>query len=291
MAIERATILGVAALVMAVVATACQGSDPVNVLSIAGIPDQNASSLARRYEVLTSYLSEELGIDVEYVPTVSYAAAVTGFEQGDIQMAWFGGLTGVQARLATPGSRVIAQRPRDAEFHSKFIVQADIDAERIGDLKGLTFTFGSESSTSGHLMPRHFLLQAGIDPDVDFNGPPSYSGSHDKTWKLVEVGAFQVGVLSEAVWDSAVEGGKVDLGKVRVLETTPSYFDYNWTIRGDLDSRFGSGFSNMLRDALLSVDGEHPEVLELFSTDSFIASDNSNYDSIREVAKTLGIVR
>ncbi len=241
--------------------------------------------------MLTSYLSEELGVDVKYVPTVSYAAAVTGFEQGDIQLAWFGGLTGVQAGLAAPGSRAIAQRPRDMRFHSKFIVQADVAAEGLGDLKGLTFTFGSESSTSGHLMPRHFLRQAGVDPDADFNGPPSYSGSHDKTWKLVEGGAFQAGVLSEAVWDSAVKESKVDLSKVRVLESTPPFFDYNWTIRGDLDGRFGDGFSDRLRDAILSMDDEQSEILELFSTDSFVASDNGNYDSIREVAQSLGIVK
>ncbi|MCH8062290.1 MAG: putative selenate ABC transporter substrate-binding protein [Chloroflexi bacterium] len=288
---KRAIYLGAAAILLAMLATACQGGDSAKVLAIAGIPDQNASTLARRYEVLTSYLSEELGVEVEYVPTVNYAAAVTGFEQGDIQMAWFGGLTGVQARLAAPGSRAIAQRPRDTEFHSKFIVQAEVTAEGLGDLKGLTFTFGSESSTSGHLMPRHFLRQAGVEPDADFNGPPSYSGSHDKTWKLVEGGAFQAGVLSEAVWDSAVEGGRVDLSKVRVLETTAPFFDYNWTIRGDLDDTFGNGFSDRLRDALLSIDGEQAEILELFSTDSFVASENGNYDSIREVAESLGIVK
>ena len=291
MTIPRAIYLSAGALLLAVVATACQGSDQGKVLAIAGVPDQNASAIARKYEVLTGYLSEELGVDVEYVPTLSYAAAVTGFEQGDIQMAWFGGLTGVQARLAVPGSRAIAQRPRDEEFHSKFIVQADVEAEGLGDLKGLTFTFGSESSTSGHLMPRYFLRQAGIDPDSEFNGPPSYSGSHDKTWKLVEGGAFQAGVLNEAVWDRAVEEGRVDISKVRVLVITPSFYDYNWTIRGDLDDRFGEGFSGRLRDALLSIDDEQAEILELFSTDSFIASDNGNYDSIRGVAESLGIVK
>ena len=289
--IHRAIYLSAATFAMAIVVTACRGGDSADVLGIAGIPDQNASTLARRNEVLTSYLSEELGVKVKYVPTVSYAAAVTGFEHGDIQMAWFGGLTGVQARLAVPGSRAIAQRPRDTEFHSKFIVQADIAAERLVDLMGLTFTFGSESSTSGHLMPRYFLRQAGVDPDADFDGPPSYSGSHDKTWKLVESGAFQAGVLNEAVWDRAVKDGKVDLSRVRVLESTPPYFDYNWTIRGDLDDRFGDGFSNRLRDAVLSIDSDQAEILELFSTDSFIASNNGNYDSIREVAESLGIVK
>lgn len=261
-------------------------------LSIAGIPDQNASKLARRYEVLETYLSEQLGIEVEYVPTVDYSAAVISFKQGNVQMAWFGGLTGVQAREAVAGSQAIAHRPRDAEFHSKFIVSNDVDASSLEDIKGLTFTFGSESSTSGHLMPRHFLLLAEVKPDEDFDGPPNYSGSHDKTWKLVESGAFQAGALSEAVWDSAVEEGKVDLTKVRELTTTPPYFDYNWTVRGDMDSRFGEGFTQKVRQALLSIDsGDNSEILELFSAQGFVPTSNDNYSAIKTVAEELGIIR
>ncbi|MDP6454693.1 MAG: putative selenate ABC transporter substrate-binding protein, partial [SAR202 cluster bacterium] len=219
------SMLGVVVSVIAL--AACSNSEDGNIFRIAGIPDQNASKLAQRYDSLTEYLSMELGVTVEYVPTVDYAATVTAFRQGSIQMAWFGGLTGVQARLAAPGSQAIAQRPRDTEFHSKFIVQTDLDVTTLRELNGLTFTFGSESSTSGHLMPRHFLLEAGVDPESDFDGDANFSGSHDKTWALVESGAFQAGVLNEAVWDTAVEEGRVNASKVREFFVTPAYFDYN----------------------------------------------------------------
>ena len=269
---------------------------PKHTLYIAGIPDQNASQLARRYEELTSYLSQQLGVDVEYVPTVDYAATVTAFRQDAVQLAWFGGLTGVMARMLVPGSEALAQRPRDEEFHSVFIVHAGLDVSGLEDLKRatserLTFTFGSELSTSGHLMPRHSLLQSGIDPEADFRGQPSYSGSHDKTWKLVESGAFQVGVLNEAVWEAAVESGKVDVRKVRVFHTTPPYHDYNWTVRGDVDQRYGDGFKERLRDVLTTVGSERSDLLGLFSTDRFIASENSNYQPIRDVAEAVGIVK
>jgi phosphonate transport system substrate-binding protein len=206
-------------------------------------------------------------------------------------MAWFGGLTGVQARLAVPGSLAIAQRPRDAAFHSKFIVRSGLEVDSLEDLKGLTFTFGSESSTSGHLMPRHFMIEAGVDPDEDLDGPPNFSGSHDKTWKLVESGAFQAGALNEAVWEAALEAGKVDTEKVTEFYTTPAYFDYNWTIRGDADARFGSGFTDRVRRALLTLGDGQPEILELFSTESFVQTDNRNYEAIRDVAESLGILR
>lgn len=278
--------------VMAVVlVAACGRGQGDQTFYIAGIPDQDANRLARRYDALTAYLSDELGVNVEYVQTIDYAATVIGFKQNDIHMAWFGGLTGVQARIAVPGSEAIAQRPEDANFHSRFIVQAGLNVTGLPDLRGLTFTFGSESSTSGHLMPRHFMVEAGLDPETDLRGAPNFSGSHDKTWKLVESGAFQAGVLNEAVWESAVAAGRVDTAKVREFLTTPAYFDYNWTIRGDVDGAFGDGFTDRVRRALLQMDASHGSILELYSTDRFVETANDNYAAIERVAQSLGFVR
>ena len=282
-------ILLVSILALASCANAGDGSPQTKTLYFSGIPDQDVSRWARRYSIVEDALSDALGVPVTGIPVVDYSSVVTSFERGDIQIGWFGGLTGVQARLAVPGARAVAQRPQDTEFHSVYIVGADIDAETLANLRGLTFTFGSESSTSGHLMPRHFLVQAGVNPDVDFNGLPSFSGSHDTTWKLVEAGAFQAGALSEAVWDRAVREGRVDTTKIRELMQTPPYFDYNWTVRPDMDDTFGPGFTQRLVDALLAIDD--PEVLELFTTDSFIPSNNDNYQAIEDAARKAGIVR
>jgi len=267
-------------------------SDGTEKLKVAGIPDQGASRLTQQYELLVEYLSEVLEVEVEYVPTTNYAATVTGFINDDIQLAWFGGLTGVQARRQLPDAEAFAQRPEDQEFRSVFIVGASIeenrDVTRLHQLAGLRFTFGSENSTSGHLMPRHFMLAAGVDPESDLAGPPGYSGSHDKTWKLVESGTFEAGVLSEAVWDRVVHEGSVDLAKVREFHRTSSYYDYNWTLRPDIDSRFGVGFSDRLRTAVLGI--EDPLILDLFNTDRFIETDNGNYKVILSVAEALGII-
>jgi phosphonate transport system substrate-binding protein len=259
-------------------------------LRVAGIPDQSATSLARRYDALTVYLEKQLGVEVEYVPTVDYAATIVAFAHGTVQLAWFGGLSGVMARQRAPGSTAIAQRPRDEQFHSVFIVGARVEAEGLADLAGMTFTFGSELSTSGHLMPRHFLVAAGIDPDVDFKNVPNYSGSHDRTWKLVESGAFEAGALSEAVWEVAVDAGRVDLSKVRELTLTPPYPDYNWTVHGNIDDEFGEGFAHRITDALLAIDAEVPEILELFSAQGFIPAGNASYRAIEEAAEHAGII-
>jgi len=258
-------------------------------LYFSGIPDQNISTWSERYSTLENYLTEELGVEVKGIPSKDYASVVIAFEQDQIQLGWFGGLSGVQARMLVEGSSAVAQRARDAEFRSVFVIADGVTAESLPDLKGLTFTFGSESSTSGHLMPRHYLADSGVDPDTDFNSVPGYSGSHDKTWLLVQTGAFQAGALSEAVWDKAIAEGRADTSQVREMLRTPEYYDYNWTVRPGLDSIYGEGFESRLVSALLDI--EDPEILNLFSAERFIASSNDNYDSIATIARGVGIIK
>jgi phosphonate transport system substrate-binding protein len=261
------------------------------VFKIGAIPDQDAAEMNRSLGKLADYLSEKTDLKVEYVPSVDYAALVTAFERGDIQLAWFGGLTGVQARNVVPEAEAIAQRPMDKEFHSVFIAGADTNINSLGDLKGKSFTFGSESSTSGHLMPRYFLMEEGINPEQDFGGQPNYSGSHDKTYKLIESGSFEAGALNISVWDAAVAEKKVDTTKVKAFYTTPSYFDYNWTIN-TVDEQFGNGTKQKVKDALLSINSaDQPEIMELFQSDQFIETNNENYKAIEQVAKEVGIIK
>jgi phosphonate transport system substrate-binding protein len=261
---------------------------------VGAIPDQNVSQLNRRFEEFTEYLESETDLSVEYNRSNDYAALVTAFRRGEVHLGWFGGLTGVQARRAVPGSRAISQRPRDEQFHSKFIVRRDRDVNSLEDLKGLTFTFGDENSTSGHLMPRHFLLKAGIDPTEDFQAQPNFSGSHDRTWKLVESGSYQAGALNEAVWERAIRENQVDTGEVRVLYTTPSYYDYHWTIHAEANEIFGSGTEENVQEALLGLDPSDPDekrILDLFAAEGFIKTDNENYKTIEDIAKRVGIIK
>ncbi|MEH7418145.1 putative selenate ABC transporter substrate-binding protein [Neobacillus drentensis] len=261
------------------------------VFKIGAIPDQNASELDKGMTAVADYLSQKTGMKVEFVPSVDYAALVTGFQRGEIHMAWFGGLTSVQAINLVPGAESFAQRPRDAEFHSVFITQPNSGITKLEDLKGKSFTFGSESSTSGHLMPRYYLTEAGIDANKDFDGKPNFSGSHDTTYKLVESGAFKAGALNEAVWQAAVKDKKVDTNKVKVFYTTPSFYDYNWTINSNVDDVFGNGAKKKVEDAILSITTDQKEITDFFQTDKFIETKNSNYEKIQKVAKELNIIK
>lgn len=266
----------------------CQAKEE-QTLVIGGIPDQNTSTLTERFDELAQYIEKETGIKTKYVPSNDYAALVTAFSRDEVQLGWFGGLTGVQARAKVEGSKAIAHRPRDAKFESVFVYNKSNDIQSLEDLKGKTFTFGSESSTSGHLMPRFFLQEAGIQPDEDFSQLPNYSGSHDKTWKLVESGTFDAGALNIAVWESAVAENKVDLSKVDVFYTTPQYFDYNWTI-SDVDTTFGEGTQDKIQAALFKFGQAQPEIMALFQDDSFVETNNDNYNAILDVARSLNII-
>lgn len=204
-------------------------------LRVSAIPDENPTELMRIYTPFAEYLSRELGIPVKYVSVVDYAATVEALAAKKLDMVWYGGFTFVQARKRTGNAIPLVSREEDLHFHSKFITRPETGIKTLADLKGKSFSFGSVSSTSGHLMPRYFLLQNGINPERDF-ATFSFSGAHDATALWVESGKVDAGALNEAVWDKLVERKKVDLSKVKVFWTTPPYIDYVWTVRGDLDS-------------------------------------------------------
>ncbi len=274
-----------------------QSSEP---LSVGAIPDQDPEKLQRLYAKLATYLSAELGVPVEYQPVTDYAAAVTAFKVGDLDLVWFGGLTGVQARLQVPGANAIAQRDIDEKFHSIFIANTASGltpaktASDLVSLKGKTFTFGADSSTSGRLMPQYFLKEAGVSLE-DFKGEPGFSESHDATLKLVESGSFEAGVLNEQVWLDRTAAGEVDETKVKAIWQTPEYYDYHWVANSDkLNEQYGEGFTDKIQAALLKLDASNPEqaeILELFGAEKFIPTKNDNYAQIEAIGREIGKIK
>jgi phosphonate transport system substrate-binding protein len=287
---------------LALVLAACSAGaapQPAEALVIGAIPDQDPEKLQRRFGLLSDYLEQELGVPVEYKPVTDYAASVTAFRVGDLDLVWFGGLTGVQARLQVDGAQALVQRDIDPEFHSVFIANKASGLtpfEDMGDLEqltGRTFTLGSESSTSGRLMPQYYLSQAGVTLD-DFRGEVGFSGSHDATVDLVEAGSYEAGALNENVWNAQVEAGEVDLDKVVVLWRTPAYHDYHWVMRPDVAERYGEDFVDQATQAFLKLDPsnpEHQEILDLFSAERFIVTQNENYQEIEAVGREIGRIK
>jgi phosphonate transport system substrate-binding protein len=301
MALPRRGCLAAAALCLPLlVACGAQAADePSAPLRISAIPDQDPSELAAREEALAGYLAAELDVEVDYVPVTDYTASVNLLRAGDLDLVFYGGLTGVQARIQAPGAVLLAQRDIDATFRSVFIANAGAGLHPVEDVTGLDafrgtrFTFGSESSTSGRLMPEYFLAEAGLDSTEDFAGEAGFSGSHDKTIDLVEAGSYEGGALNEQVWDARLEAGTVDVDKVVEVFRTPTYHDYHWVAGAEVDERLGSGFTDRLRDALLALDGsdaEEQEVLERYGAGALVAARPDDYAEIEEIGRTLGLV-
>ena len=261
-----------------------------NVLRVSAIPDEAPTELQRKFTPLGDYLKKETGMDVIFTPVTDYAAVVEGLATNKIDMAWLGGFTFVQARIRSNGGVVpIVQRAEDEVFTSKFIVPIDSTAKTLVDLKGKTFAFGAPSSTSGSLMPRYFLLQAGIDPEKDFK-TVAFSGAHDATVAFVAASRVEAGVLNASVWEKLVESKNPNAAKVRVLATTPTFYDYNWTVRPGLDP----AVTKKLTDAFLKLDPANPvqkEILGLQRASKFIATKSSNYDGIEAAAKSAGLIK
>ncbi|WP_242343321.1 putative selenate ABC transporter substrate-binding protein [Anaeromyxobacter terrae] len=258
-------------------------------LRVSAIPDESPTELLRKFEPLGKYLEQAIGRPVKFTPVTDYAATVEGLAAGKLDLVWYGGFTFVQARLRTGTAIPLVQREEDARFHSKFIVPAASKAQKLQDLKGASFAFGSVSSTSGHLMPRYFLLQNGIDPDKDF-AKVAYSGAHDVTAKWVEAGKVDAGALNESIWQRLLDEKKIDPSKIRVLWTTPEYHDYNWTVRGDLDPKV----VEKLRGAFLALDPanpEHKKILDLQRARKFIPTAPENYTAIEKAARAAGLIK
>ena len=256
------------------------------------IPDQDETKLQQRFQKVADYLQEQLAVDVRFVPVKSYASAITAFRNNQVQLAWFGGLSGVKARELVAGSKAVAQGVEDPEFKTYFIAHKSTGlkpADKLEDgLKGKTFTFGSKGSTSGRLMPEYHLRQQFAQAPEETFSRVGFSGNHSRTIALVESGAYQVGAVNYQVWESAVAEGKVDTDAVSVIWQTPAYPDYQWTVRGDLDGAFGAGFTEKVAQVLIGMND--PELLASFPRKAFIPAVNEDYEPIRQVAKQVGLL-
>lgn len=258
-------------------------------LRVTAIPDESPTELARKFAPLGQYLQARLGMPVEWTPVTDYAAAVEALVNGKVDLAWFGGFTFVQASVRSGGGVIpLVQREEDTKFRSVFITGTDTGIRTLADLKGRTFSFGSQSSTSGHLMPRSFLLQAGIDPDRDFKRV-SYSGAHDATIAAVAGGKVDAGAVNISVWEKFVAEAKIDPKQVRVFYTTPPFYDYNWSVNAAMPV----ALREKLRQAFLELTPGTPEgkeILELQRASRFVPTRPENYQGIEAAARSAGLL-
>ncbi|WP_224372312.1 putative selenate ABC transporter substrate-binding protein [Hyalangium versicolor] len=276
------------AVCLVLLANPARAADEAPVLRVSMVPEEPPAELQRKLAPLMAYLEKATGRKVQFIPATTYQATIDGLANKQLDMVWYGGLTFVEARRRTGNAIPLIQRVEDATFHSKFVVPANSPAKTLMDLKGTQFAFGPATSTSGHLMPRYFLMQAGIDPERDFK-KVIYSGAHDVTARWVETGKVDAGVLNELVFQRLLNEKKIDPAKIRVLWTSPAYFNYNWTVRGDLEPEL----VEKIRAAFLALDASKPEhkvILDSQQTKKFIETKVENYQSIEAAAKATKLI-
>ena len=259
------------------------------VFKVTAIPDESPTELARKAAPLVKYLESRLGMKVEFTPVSDYAASVEALANRQVDLAWFGGFTFVQALVRSGGKAVpLVQREEDERFRSVFIT-SDPSIKSLADLKGKTLSFGSASSTSGHLMPRNYLLEAKIDPDKDLKRI-AFSGAHDATIAAVAAGKVDAGALNVSVWDKFVADKKVDTAAVRVFYTTPAYYDYNWTVHADMSADLKAKITK----AFLDLNKSNPqglEILDLQRATRFVPTKAENYKGIEAAARSAGLLK
>ena len=256
------------------------------------IPDQDETKLNERFSKIAKYLEKELDVKVKFIPVKSYAASISAFRNNQVQLAWFGGLSGVRARLLVKDSFAIAQGVEDPEFRTYIIANTHTGLKMSDsfptNIKNKTFTFGSKGSTSGRLMPEYFIREnLKNSPDKVFT-KVGFSGNHSKTISLVQSGAYEVGAVNFKVWNRELKAGNIDTSKVKVIWETPTYPDYQFTIRGDVDKQFGEGFSKRVQAALLKLDDK--EILAAFPRAKFIEAKSSDFDPILKVGREIGLI-
>jgi phosphonate transport system substrate-binding protein len=259
------------------------------VFRVTTIPEEAATEQVRKFTPLAAYLEKKLGMKVEFTPVSDYPAAVEALVNKKVELVWFGGFTHVQAQLRSGGKIVpIAQREEDTKFQSVFIAKTDSGIKALADLKGKQISFGSQSSTSGHLMPRHFLLQAQLNPEKDFKRI-AYSGAHDATIASVVSGKVDAAALDITVWRKFVSENKVDTKTVNVFYTTPTFFNYNWSVHADLPA----DLRERVKKALLDLDPATPEgkeILQLNRATRYIPTSPENYKGLEAAGRSAGLI-
>jgi len=256
-------------------------------LRVSMIPTTDPGKMIRESEPLVAYLEKETGAKVEITVPTNYAAVVEAIANDQVDIAYLGGFTYVQASKRS-GVVPLVQRDQDQSFHSLFITHEESGISSLSDLKGHTFAFGDVNSTSGHLMPEYFMREAGVDAEVIRKA--IYTGGHDATALAVANKRVDAGALDETVYQKMVADGKLDPAKAKVFLTSPPFFDYIWVARKGLDPKLQEAFSAaFLR--LDANDPQHTPVLDVMRAKKYVSANDRDYEKLRQAASDAGLLK
>ena len=257
-------------------------------LTIGILPDESKAELLKRYTPLFTYLSDALGIPYKLIIPSDYAELMHHFEHGDIDMAYFGGLTFIQANHLYDAVPLV-MRDIDVYFTSYFITHPELSANKLSDFKDFTFSFGSKLSTSGHLMPRLFLQQKGIIPEEYFN-KVLYSGSHDKTAFAVRNKSADLGAINSKILDKMVLDGRIKESETHILMETPPFPDYVWALQASIDQHSREKIINAFL-SLSPANKYHAKILSGVDAGGFLPASTRDFLQLHDIARQIGLFK
>ena len=267
--------------------TACepdQARDAPETLIIGVLPDRSSEELLSRYTPLVDYLEAATGQPISLVLPDDYADLLQTFTEGELHMAFFGGLTFVRAEQAV-NAEPLVMRDVDVAFRSCYVSRPDDPRQALAEFENSSFSFGSELSTSGHMMPRFFMQQSGIVPE-EFFGSIVYSGTHDKTAHGVADSVVDIGVMNCSILEQMLNAGTLSEDRIRVFARTPAYVDYVWAVQQDLNEER----KRELVDAFLALDvtnEKHAEILSLSGARVFLPAGRADFEDVRRAVRTV----
>ena len=270
-----------AAAVTASVAVAAD-RDP-DTLRVALLPDEDAATIIQQNQALKDYLEKRLGKKVRLVVTTDYSSMIEAMRFGRLELGYFGPLSYTLARSKAAIEPFAARKKGGSTtYHAVLIGNKAAGIEDFDDIRGKQVAFGDIASTSSHLIPKKMLLDAGLTAEADY--APNFLGAHDAVAVAVQNGHAQAGGLSKPIFESLVERGIVSLDKVRVVKVSAAYPQYPWAMRSDL----APALKAKIKQAFLTLDDK--TVLKNFKAEGFGAMTDTDYDVIRDLAKSLDLV-
>lgn len=258
--------------------------DPAE-LRVSAIPDQSPERVREQHRALVDRVCLLAKVPCRWVPAESYESLVDAIGRGEIDLAYFGGVTFAQAQHRH-GVLPLAMRDIDTSFTSLVVVRRDDPVATLQQLAGRRFAFGARSSTSGHFMLRRRLVQAGVEPERDF-ASVTFSGNHDATLRAVAEGQVDAGGVNATVFYRRLLAGDAVALQLRVIWQSMPYADYVWAARAALSP----DLRTRLTDAFLDLSPARPadaEALRAEGAAGYVPAYAEDFDEVLRVVQSQG---
>ncbi|PLX80921.1 MAG: ABC transporter substrate-binding protein [Desulfuromonas sp.] len=246
----------------------------------------------QRFQPLTRYLGEKLGVNFKLVP-VDTQDFPERFKAGEFDFTHTNSLLYIILHKEAGLSLVATERR--GEYGSRtagaIISRKGSGIKTIDDMKGKRMLFGPQLAPSGFLAQYDLMLQAGFDPETDLSyyGIPHGSFKHEKVVYGVYFGAYDVAAAPALDLETMAAEGKIRADDFNIIGQSRIFpyctFGAAKRLDTDLVNRFQRALLELTPEVTVELDGEVVKVLDGAWVDGFDQLVDSDYDPLREMAR------